>query len=67
MLGEQIGEDTGQITGMRVLPDDGAGPKVEVSFQTSGTILGIHESNMGTYVSVAGRTGPRSARVRESS
>ncbi len=53
MLGEQIGEETGQIIGTRVLPDEGAGPKVEVSFQASGTMLGIHESNMGTYVSVA--------------
>ncbi len=53
MLGEQIGEETGQITGMRVLPDEGAGPKVEVSFQTSGTIFGIHENDMGTYVSTA--------------
>lgn len=53
MLGEQIGEETGQITGTRVLSDDGAGPKVEVSFQSSGTILGIHESDMGTYISVA--------------
>jgi hypothetical protein len=53
MLGEQIGEETGQITGTRVLPDEGAGPKVEVSFQSSGTLLGVHESNMGTYVSVA--------------
>jgi hypothetical protein len=53
MLGEQIGEETGQITGTRVLPDEGAGPKVEVSFQTSGTIFGIHESDMGTYVSTA--------------
>jgi hypothetical protein len=53
MLGEQIGEETGQITGTRVLPDEGAGPKVEVSFQSSGTIFGIHESDMGTYISVA--------------
>ncbi len=53
MLGEQIGEETGQIIGTRVLPDEGAGPKVEVSFQSSGTMLGIHESNMGTYLSVA--------------
>ena len=52
MLGEQISEETGQITGMRVLPDECAGPKVEVSFQASGTLLGAHESNMGTYVSV---------------
>ena len=40
MLGEQIGEETGQITAMRVLPAEGAGPKVEVSFQSSGTLLG---------------------------
>ncbi len=53
MLGEQIGEETGQITGMRVLPDEGHGAKVEVSFQASGTLLGIHGNNMGTYVSAA--------------
>ena len=53
MLGEQIGEETGHITGTRVLPDEGAGPKVEVSFQASGTTLGIHEIDIGTYVSVA--------------
>jgi hypothetical protein len=52
MLGEQIGEETGQITGTRVLPDEGAGPKVEVSFQSSGTLLGAHVSDMGTYVSM---------------
>jgi len=53
MLGEQIGEETGQVTGTRVLPDEGAGPKVEVSFQSSGTTLGVHGSNIGTYISVA--------------
>jgi hypothetical protein len=53
MLGEQIGEETGQIIGTRVLPDEGAGPKVEASFQSSGTMLGIHVNDMGTYVSVA--------------
>ena len=52
MLGEQLGEETGQITGMRVLPDEGVGPRVEVSFQASGTLLGTPESDMGTYVSV---------------
>ena len=50
MLGEQIGEETGQITGMRVLPDEGHGTKVEVSFQASGTMLGAHVNDMGTYV-----------------
>ena len=53
MLGERIGEETGQITGTRVLPDEGAGPKVEVSFQSSGTMFGVPGNNMGTYVSVA--------------
>jgi hypothetical protein len=52
MLGEQIGHETGQITGMRVLPAGDGGVKVEVSFQASGTLLGVQENNMGTYVSV---------------
>jgi hypothetical protein len=53
MLGEQIGQESGQTTGMRVLPgDDVGGVKVEVSFQHTGTLLGIHGSTMGTYVSV---------------
>ena len=53
MLGEQIGEETGQITGMRVLPDEGHGARVEVSFQQTGTLLGAHVNDMGTYTSVA--------------
>ena len=53
MLGEQIGEETGQITGMRVLPDEGAGSKVELSYQSSGSLLGAHMGDMGTYVSVS--------------
>lgn len=52
MLGEQIGEETGQITGIRVLPDEGGAAKVEVSFQSNGTLLGAHVSNMGTYIAV---------------
>jgi hypothetical protein len=48
----QIGEETGQITGMRVLPDGSAGPKIEVSFQASGTVMGVHGNNVGTYGSV---------------
>jgi hypothetical protein len=52
MLGEQIGHETGQITGTRVLPSDGSAVQVEVSFQASGTLLGIPVNDMGTYVSV---------------
>ena len=52
MLGEQIGEETGQITGMRVLPDQGHAAKVEVFLQQTGTLLGAHVNDMGTYISV---------------
>jgi hypothetical protein len=51
MLGEQLGQEQGQVTGLRVLPDE-EGPKVEVSFTASGTLLGAHSTDMGTYVSV---------------
>ena len=47
MLGELIGEETGKVTGFRVL--DSAGPKVEVSFQTRGTLLGSEYQGRGTY------------------
>lgn len=53
MLGEQIGQETGQITGMRVLPGEADGVKVEVSFQASGTLLDVPVNDMGTYVSVS--------------
>jgi hypothetical protein len=49
MLGDQIAEETGKITGFRVL--DSAGPKVEVSFQNRGKILGNDYESRGTYSS----------------
>src|SRR5260370_40858238 len=52
MLGEVVGEESGQTTGFRVLPSEGTTPTVEVSFQASGTLLGVEETNMGTYSSV---------------
>jgi hypothetical protein len=52
MLGEQIGEERGKITGRRVLPSDGSGPEVEVSFEASGTVLGTDVTDLGTYLSV---------------
>ena len=67
MLGEQLGEETGQVIGTRVLPDEGAGPEVEVSFQASGTALGVHGNNVGTYVSVARPDGTLFGRAGESS
>ena len=47
MLGDQIGEETGKVTGFRVL--DAAGPKVEVSFQTKGKILGSDYQGRASY------------------
>ena len=49
MLGEQIGEEQGQIRGQRVLPSDGSGPKVEVSFRAQGKLLGLDITDLGTY------------------
>jgi hypothetical protein len=52
MLSKQIGEEAGQVTGTRVLPDEGAGPQVEMSIQESGTLLGVPVSEMCTFASV---------------
>ena len=49
MLGDQIGEETGKITGFRVL--DAAGPKAEVSFRSHGKIIGHDYQGRGTYSS----------------
>lgn len=49
MLGEQIGEELGQSTGLRVLPGDGVTPVFETSFQSSGRFMGSDSQNMGTY------------------
>jgi hypothetical protein len=47
MLGDQIAEETGKITGFRVL--DAAGPKVEVSFRSHGKIVGQDYQGRATY------------------
>ena len=52
MLGEMIVSERGKITGMRVLPSEGPNPKVEVSFQGNGKLLGVEHTEMGTYHSV---------------
>ena len=49
MLGEQIGEERGQVLARRVLRSE-AGPQVEVTFEARGTMLGIDTTDMGTYV-----------------
>lgn len=51
MLGEMIGEDKGKITGVRVLPSEGAGPRMEVSFQGAGKLLGQEINEVASYTS----------------
>ena len=50
MLGEKIGEQTGRVTGTRVLPgDDYRYVKMEVSFQATGNVYGVAATDIGTY------------------
>lgn len=51
MLGEKLGEGSGQITGRRVLPSDNGAPKVEISIQQTGKLLGVNVVDMATFVS----------------
>ena len=48
MLGDQIGEESGKVIVRRVLPGEGR-PKVEVSVQTTGKLLGVETRSMVTY------------------
>src|ERR1700730_9848749 len=53
MLAGLIGEEQGRITLTRVLPGNGLGPDVEVSFQANGVILGVQTVDIGTYLASA--------------
>jgi hypothetical protein len=52
MQGDKIGEGAGRVTGRRVLPSAGGGPKMETSFEAMGKLLGIEVKEVGTYWSV---------------
>ena len=52
MLGEKIGEITGKVTMQRVLPNLGGDPKMETSFQATGSVLGTNIKDTGTYVTI---------------
>ena len=52
MLGDKVGEESGQITSQRVLPNLGGAPKMETSFRSTGTIFGVPGTNTGTYSSI---------------
>ena len=49
MLGEKVGEETGKVSARRVIATEG-NPKLEVSFQSTGKLLGVEHRNMCTYV-----------------
>jgi len=50
MLGEVIGEFSGKITGVKVLPPEGQVPKIEASIQGTGKVLGKEATVMATYL-----------------
>jgi hypothetical protein len=52
MLGEKIGEESGKVTLRRTLANPGGAPKVETSFEASGSILGVNHMTIGTYTSI---------------
>ena len=57
MLGQQIGDERGKVTGRRVLPSEGQGPKMEVTFEAQGQFVGIASVNVGTYWTVVQTNG----------
>jgi hypothetical protein len=64
MLGDRIGEEIGQITGRRVLPERNGMPVMEISFQQSGEVYGVHVNDIGTYESVRRPDGRLAAKGR---
>lgn len=49
MLGDKVYETSGRIIGRRVLPNPGRGPKMEISIETQGKLLGVDVTETGTY------------------
>jgi len=57
MLGEMIGDEQGKITAVRVLPSNGQMPRMEVSFQSTGNLVGMETTEYGSYISTLMPTG----------
>jgi hypothetical protein len=49
MQGDKIAETSGKVTSQRVLSNPGGDPKMESSFTASGKLLGVEETETGTY------------------
>jgi len=67
MLGDKIGEEVGKVTVQRALASAGGGPRMEITFQAGGSILGVNHRTTGTYGRRCVRTAPCSAPDRASS
>lgn len=52
MQGDKLGDSSGRVTSRRVLSNPGGGPKMETSFEANGKLLGVEETETGTYWSV---------------
>jgi len=52
MQGEKIGDESGRVTLRRTIANPGGAPKVETTFEASGSILGVNHMTIGTYVSM---------------
>jgi hypothetical protein len=50
MLGDNVGEIRGQTIGTRILPDEGQGPRMEITDRGTGTFCGVHVDQTVTYV-----------------
>src|SRR5690349_3876855 len=50
MLGEAIGDTRGQTITTRVLPDEGHGPRMEITDQGVGTLCGVQMTSTVTYI-----------------
>ena len=53
MLGDQLGDEHGKISGHRVVRSGAGGPRMEVTFDAAGKIIGIEHRNIGTYWAAA--------------
>ena len=51
-LGDLILDETGQVTGTRVLSTDASGTNLELSLQLTGTIRGVPQTTMWTYTTL---------------
>ena len=66
MLGEKIGEISGRVTMQRVLPNLGGDPKMESSFQATGSVLGTDIKDTGTYSIISVPTERNTAKAKAS-